>query len=401
MAGAWEVVAGGCLVIWAILLFARGGFWRADQRLSGAPPDRSAWPAVVAVVPARDEAAVIAESITGLLRQDYPGRFGVVLVDDHSTDDTGTIASRSAAAAGASERLTLVAGERLPGGWSGKLWALAQGVERAGAVAPDAAWLLLTDADIRHDPVSLRRLVAKAERDGCDLVSLMVRLDLGGLWGRLLIPAFVFFFQKLYPFPWVNDPRRRTAAAAGGCILIRRTMLVRIGGIAAIHGALIDDCALAAAVKAAGGRLWLGLSSDLVSLRPYGGFRGIWDMVVRTAYTQLGHSPLLLAGTVIGMALTYLAGPLAVLIWPWHGSAPAAALGLAAWIVMSVAYRPTLALYRQPAAAAYLLPLAGLLYSMMTVGSAVRHWRGRGGAWKGRTYPAGAMTGSALEGSSR
>jgi len=385
------------LAIWLYLLVARGGFWRADCRLGVTTPELSAAPPVVVVIPARDEAAVIGQAIGSLAHQDYPGPWRLILVDDHSSDGTGALAQQAAAAAGAGERLQVIRGQELPPGWSGKLWAMAQGVEAAGAAVPEAEWLLLTDADIRHDPSSLRRLMAHALAGRRDLVSLMVSLEKGepdqprgGFWGRLLIPAFVFFFQKLYPFAWVADPRRRTAGAAGGCILVRRAALERAGGLAAIRGALIDDCTLAAAVKASGGRLWLGLEPRLVSLRPYLGLAGIWHMVARTAYTQLHYSPLLLAGTLLGLAVTYLVAPLAVLTWPWHGQTLAAALGLITWLLMIVAYRPTLRLYGEPAAAGALLPLTALLYSLMTVSSALRHWRGQGGQWKGRVYSGGS-----------
>jgi hopene-associated glycosyltransferase HpnB len=277
-------------------------------------------------------------------------------------------------------------------GWSGKLWAVSEGTARAAAINPQARYLWLTDADIGHDPGSLRRLVAKAEADRLDLVSLMVLLDHHGFWAGLLIPAFVFFFQKLYPFPWVNDHAHPMAAAAGGCILVRRNALEAVGGIARIRGALIDDCTLGAVIKAGSGgrrgRLWLGLTTRLVSLRPYRRFGEIWDMVVRSAYTQLNHSPWLLLGTVLGMILTYLVAPVAILTWPLHHLAVPTLAGLATGSLMVVACRPTLQLYRKPPAAALLLPMVGLLYSLMTVASAVRSWRGRGGQWKGRVTQA-------------
>ncbi|CAK0775777.1 Glycosyltransferase [uncultured Gammaproteobacteria bacterium] len=377
------------LAIWLVLLLGRGGFWCADQWLSdppsGAGPGRGAWPGVVAVVPARNEADVIERSLGSLLKQNYPGDLRIVLVDDHSDDGTGTIA---AALAGGAERLTVLQAQPLPAGWSGKLWAVNQGVAHARAVAPEACYLLLTDADIAHDSGSVRRLVAKAESERLDLVSLMALLEARGFWGRLLIPAFVFFFQKLYPFRWVNDPGARTAGAAGGCILIRRETLDGIGGIERIRTALIDDCTLGAAVKAGyngrRGLIWLGLTRTVISLRPYPNLDDVWTMVARTAFTQLRHSTLLLAGAVAGMVCTYLAAPLAVLGWPIHGDPRAAAVGLVVWFLIMVCYRPTLRLYGQPVAAGALLPLVGVLYSLMTVDSALRHWRGQGGMWKGR-----------------
>ena len=378
------------LVIWVYLLCFHGRFWRCDQRLDeDGPPPALGWPEVVVVVPARNEAAVIGRSLGSLLRQDYAGPYRIILVDDHSEDGTAAVAEAAATAAGAMDRLVIAGARPLPAGWSGKLWAVSEGVAQAAVLAPEARYLLLTDADISHDAGSLSRLVAKAEAERLDLVSLMVLLDHEGFWAGLLIPAFVFFFQKLYPFPRVSDPLDPMAAAAGGCILVRRDTLDKAGGIARIRGALIDDCALGKAVKEAPGRLWLGLTTRLISLRPYTRFREIWDMVARTAYTQLAYSPLLLLGCLVGMTLTYLVAPLAVLTWPLHGSLAAALLGLAAWGLITVAYRPTLELYNKPAADGPLLPLVGFLYSLMTVASAVRHWRGRGGQWKGRTYQAG------------
>jgi len=380
------------LGVWLYLLLCHGAFWRCDQRLdddgAAAPV---AWPDVVAVVPARNEEGVIGRSLGSLLAQDYPGRFRVILVDDHSEDATRTIATRIAAEAGTGERLTVTGARPLPAGWTGKLWAVSEGVRQAAEGTPGPRYLLLTDADIHHDPGSLRRLVAKAEADRLDLVSLMVLLDHEGFWAGLLIPAFVFFFQKLYPFRWVNDHRNPMAAAAGGCILVRREALEAAGGIAAIRGALIDDCTLAAAIQAnpgtgETGRLWLGLTTRLHSLRPYTRFREIWDMVARTAYTQLRHSPWLLAATLTAMVLVYLVAPLVVLAWPVDHVRLAGLLALATWALMILAYRPTLRLYGKPTAAAVLLPVVGLLYSLMTVASAVRHWRGRGGQWKGRVH---------------
>ena len=381
------------LLAWLYLLALRGGFWRCEQRLGRPAPPAGEAPSVVAVVPARTEAAVIGRSLAGLLAQDYAGPFIVVVVDDHSTDATRTIATDLAA--GAPRPLLVEAAPPLAEGWSGKLSAVDAGVRRAAALAPQARYLWLTDADIAHAPDVLSSLVAKAESDRLDLVSLMARLDDRGFWARLLIPAFVFFFQKLYPFAWANDPRRATAAAAGGCMLVRRDALTRAGGIAAVRGALIDDCALAAAIKhEQGGRIWIGVTDRVHSLRDNTRLGDIWAMVARTAFTQLRHSPVLLAGTLLGMTVIYLVPPLLVLSWPWHGQAAAGVPALAAWAAMAVAFRPTLRLYGRPPWLAALLPVAGLLYSLMTVDSALRHWRGRGGQWKGRTYggAAGALS---------
>jgi len=385
------LLALAALCAWLWLLLGRGGFWRADQRLGEeAPVPPGGWPDVVAVIPARDEAETIADAVRSLLDQDYPGRLDVVVVDDNSAD--GTAAAARAAAAGATARLHIVTGMPLAAAWTGKMWAVHQGIAQADDVAAEAEFVLLCDADIAHGPGAVRRLVAKAEAGGFDLVSLMVRLSATRFWETLLIPAFVFFFQKLYPFPWVNDPRRGVAAAAGGCMLVRRAALARIGGIAAIRDRVIDDCALAAAIKP-GGPVWLGLAGDSRSLRPYDGLGGIWDMVARTAFVQLRGSAWLLAGTVAGMALLYLTPPLALLGGVPGGDLPAAMLGAAGWGAMAVCYRPTLALYGRPAWEAALLPVAGLLYAAMTVDSARRSWAGRGAAWKGRAYAARAGQG--------
>ena len=341
-------------------------------------------------MPARNEADVIGRALASLLRQDYRGPLDVILVDDHSDDGTAEAAAVAAGDSGRGERLHLVRARPLPAGWSGKLWALSEGLAGAQESVPGARYLWLTDADIEHQPATLGHLVAKAEAERLDLVSLMVALSCEGAWERLLIPPFVFFFQKLYPFAWVEDPRRRTAAAAGGCILVSSARLAAAGGLAKIKDALIDDCALARLIKnpAVGGSLWLGLATESRSIRPYEGLAPIWRMVARSAYTQLGHSPLLLAATLVGMALVYLAPPLLALGAPLHGQPWPALAGLAAWALMALAVWPTLRLYRQPPWLAPLLPLAALLYGAMTFDSALRHWRGRGGAWKGRVRSA-------------
>ncbi len=393
MAHVLTVIAGISLAIWLYLLALRGGFWRADPRLDADSSAPRAWPAVVVLVPARDEAEVIGEAVAALLAQDYPGPFQVVLIDDHSADGTAALAARAAAALGAAGRLRIIAAPDLPTGWTGKLWALQAGLAHADRASPDAPYLWLSDADIAPGPAILRRLVAKAEAGKLNLVSLMVALSCRGLWGRLLIPPFIYFFQMLTPFPWVNDPARATAAAAGGCVLLRRDALARAGGFAAIQGALIDDCALARAIKAltagAGGAqgVWLGLATESRSIRPYRGLGEIWRMVARSAYTQLRHSPFLLAGTLIAMTLTFLAPPLIGLSAGLHGDHAAALLGFATWSIMALTAVPTLRLYRQPVWLAALLPLAAGFYCAMTLDSAFRHWRGRGGAWKDRVHP--------------
>lgn len=381
MATALALLAALALAAWLYLLLLHGRFWRADVRLGDAPAP-AAWPSVVAIVPARDEAATIAAAVTSILAQDYPGRLDLVVVDDASTDGTAARAREAAAAAGAGERLSVVATAPLPEGWVGKMWAVATGLAHTPA---EAAFVLLTDADIAHAPDAVRRLVAKAEAEKRDLVSLLVRLHCASPAERLLIPAFVFFFQKLYPFAWIADPARRAAGAAGGCMLVRRAALERAGGIAPIRDALIDDCALAARIKP-GGSIWLGFADESKSLRAYDGLGDIWRMVARTAFTQLGHSPALLAGTVLGMALLYLAPPVAGVAGAVLGHWPAAGLGALAWLALSLAYAPTLAYMRLGRWRAPLLPLAGLLYTAMTLDSARRHWQGKGGLWKGRTY---------------
>jgi hopene-associated glycosyltransferase HpnB len=380
-----QLLAALALLAWVYLLLGRSGFWRARPRIEHerAPAPR-AWPAVVAVVPARDEEAYIGPALRSLLDQNYPGELAIVLVDDHSTDATRRIAE--SLGAGGARSLEVIAAPELPGGWSGKVWAVEQGVRRAGERWPEGCYLLLTDADIAHARDNLARLVAKAEAEALDLVSLMVRLRCESFWERLLVPAFVFFFQLLYPFAAVNRARRRTAAAAGGCMLLRRQALTEAGGIAAIRDRLIDDVALACAVKhrPGGGRIWLGLGASARSLRAYRGLGALWAMVARSADTQLNHSLLLLAATVLGMTLTFAGPPLAVLAWPIHGDVIAAGLGGAAWLVMTAVYRPITRWYDLRWVWPLSLPLAALLFVAMTVDSAVRHRRGAGGRWKGR-----------------
>jgi hopene-associated glycosyltransferase HpnB len=311
----------------------------------------------------------------------------VVLVDDGSIDGTAEAARRATQGISHGEkRLHILAGADLPPGWSGKVWAMDQGVRLAESVAPQATYVLLTDADIEHDPSNVRILVAMAESQRLDLVSLMVRLHTAAWWDRLLIPAFVFFFQKLFPFAWVNNPARDVAAAAGGCILVRRDALQKAGGMESIRGHLIDDCSLARQIKQRGA-IWLGLTTDVHSLRPYDGLPDIWRMVARTAFEQLHHSMWLVLLSVLGMAIVYLSPPVCVIVGLSMGDGAAAAMGGLAWLSMAIAYRPTLALYGERAWLAATLPLAGLLYSLMTVDSAWRSWRGRGGGWKGRAYP--------------
>ncbi len=372
------------LAVWVYLVAFRGRFWLCDQRLdANAPAPHSSWPGVVAVVPARDEADVIERSLGSLLAQDYPGKFSVVLVDDSSSDGTGDIARRLAATHPSGARLAVVQGSPLRPGWTGKIWAVATGISHADKIDPAASYVWLTDADISHAPGVLRALVARAEAGRLDLTSVMALLHCQSAWERLLIPAFVYFFQKLYPFPRVNDRNDALAGAAGGCMLVRRAALKAVGGIEKIRSAVIDDCALARELKR-NGPVWLGLSRDVRSTRPYAGLAGIWKMVARSAYDQLGYSPPMLAGTVAGMLIVYLAPPLLTLGQPWHGNALAASLGGAAWVLMAFSYIPTLRLYRQPPVLGLLLPVAGVLYDLMTLDSALAYYRGRGAYWKGR-----------------
>jgi hopene-associated glycosyltransferase HpnB len=370
-------LAGLSLAIWLYLLLFRGFFWLARVPAPVAPPAR--WPSVVAVVPARNEAELVGEAVASLLAQDYPGRFSVVLVDDHSEDGTAEIARAMAAALGRSARLTVLGAQALPAGWTGKLWALSEGVRQVEERGDAPELILFTDADIAHHRSNLAELVARLEGEGRDLVSLMVRLRCRSWAERLTIPAFVFFFAMLYPFSWSNDPRRRTAAAAGGCVLLRRGTFERIGGFAAIRGALIDDCALAKAVKASGGSIWLGLTHQTRSLRPYPRLADIWHMVARTAYAQLRYSPLLLAGTVLGLGLTYLVPPALA-----FGDGAAGWFALAAWAAMSLAYLPMVRFYGLSPLWAPLLPATSLVYLAATLDSARRYRRGAGGEWKGR-----------------
>jgi hopene-associated glycosyltransferase HpnB len=369
------------LIIWLYLAVARGLFWRVrefdDDIATHEFP--SAWPRVVAIVPARNEAASIQQSVASLLRQNYPGEFSVIVVDDHSEDATAQLAQQAARDLGGEPRIKIRSAALLPAGWTGKLWALHEGVSHADAARPAYYWF--TDADIVHAPDTLQRLVARAERDQLDLTSLMVLLQAKTLPERALIPAFLFFFLKLYPPRWIADRRAGTAGAAGGCILLRSEALQRISGLAAIRGEVIDDCALARAVKGSGGKIWMGLTRASVSLRAYTTFSEIRDMIARTAFTQLRYSPALLLGTVIGMFLTYLA-PVALLFVP--GVTPRV-LGVCAWALMSLLYLPTLRFYSLSPHWAPLVPGVAAFYSYGTILSAVRFWRGSGARWKGRS----------------
>jgi hopene-associated glycosyltransferase HpnB len=371
-----NLIALAALIVWIYLITARGGFWlaRAQEPEAAAP---TAWAPVAAVIPARDEADGIGEAIHSLLRQDYPGPFSIIVVDDQSTDGTADVAWHAAEAAGAKDRLTILSGAPLPEGWTGKLWAMKQGIEHAQKSNP--TYLLLTDADIVYERDALTKLVAGSTADGLVLNSRMVKLRCESFAERALIPAFIFFFQMLYPFAWVKRQDRTTAAAAGGCMLVRFGALRAAGGIEAIRGALIDDCALASAMKKQGPIL-LGLTERIHSIRAYPRINDIRQMVVRSAYAQLRYSPLLLAGTVAGMVLTYIAPVLLALFS--HGLAQM--LGFLTWGAMAVVFQPTLRLYRVSPLLGLALPAIALSYMAFTVDSAYQNVVGRGGLWKGR-----------------
>ncbi|MDR3526980.1 MAG: glycosyltransferase [Rhizomicrobium sp.] len=356
--------------IWLVLLFGRGWFWLLRERDDRPLPPPAHWPCVTAVVPARNEADGIAQCVRSLLAQDYPGALRVIVVDDQSDDGTAAVV-RSLGDA----RLEVLSGAPHPAGWTGKLFAVSQGVAHAGK-ALDYLWL--TDADIAHTPDNLRQLVCRAEAGRYVLVSLMAKLNCESFAERFLIPAFVFFFDMLYPFGWVNDPKRRMAGAAGGCMLIRREALERAGGIASIRAEIIDDCAMGRVMKAQG-PIWLGLSNRALSVRPYPHLADIHAMVSRSAYAQLSYSPILLAGTVLGMILLYIV-PLAGLF----AGGLAAIFGALTWAVMTIAFQPMLHFYGRSPFWGLALPVIGVFYAAFTIDSAIQHWRGRGGMWKGR-----------------
>ncbi len=376
------------LLIWVYLAFAHGGFWKVSRLVvsEDAPVSSDRLPVIAAVVPARNEADVVGRCIASLLRQ-RGVHIHIVLVDDGSTDGT----SQAAAAAGPepadSTRLKILQGQPLPEGWSGKLWAVQQGIQQAQALNPD--FFLLTDADILHSPDNIQNLAAIAKAGNHDLVSVMVKLHCETLAERALIPAFVFFFLMLYPPAWIANPRRKTAGAAGGCILIRRSALEKAGGIPAIRHEIIDDCALARRVKDSGGSVLLGLSADTRSVRPYGSFAAIGRMISRAAFNQLRHSTLLLFGTLLGLAITYVAPPALLL----SGHRVPAWIAASAWLLMASCFLPTIRLYRLNPLWSLGLPAIAVFYMGATLHSALKFWTGRGGEWKGRVQdPAGTQT---------
>jgi hopene-associated glycosyltransferase HpnB len=363
------VLAALTLAIWLGLIAS--GFWRTgerDERISARDPAH--WPEVAAVVPARNEADVIARSLGSLAAQDYPGTFRIVLVDDNSSDGTAQLARGIG-----SNRISVLNGAPLPAGWTGKLWALSQGIAAAGT--PRYFWL--TDADIEHTPDTLRRLVSIAEAGDRRLVSFMARLHCETWPERALVPAFIYFFKMLYPFNWINRPGPM-AGAAGGCVLLRRDALEAAGGIAAMRSALIDDCTLGALVKQQG-PIWLGLTNRSRSIRPYRSSGEIAAMIARSAYAQLRYSKLMLAGTVLGLALVFGLAPVLAIVA--HGTARWLAIATAALIVLS--WQPVLRFYGRSAVWGLALPLVAAFYAWCTLLSAWQHHRGRGGMWKGRS----------------
>jgi hopene-associated glycosyltransferase HpnB len=380
-------------LIWVYLVAGHGAFWRAAEWLPATQREPGSWPAVAAVIPARNEAAMLPVTLPALLGQDYPGPLSVVLVDDGSTDGTAEVATKLAAEAG--RPLRVIAGSAKPDGWAGKVWAMAQGLRAAEVAREPGSYVLFTDADIAWAPGTLRALAAAAQADDRDMVSQMALLRTATGWERVIVPAFVYFFAQLYPFRRVNVPGSRTAAAAGGCMLVRREALERSGGLTPIRGALIDDVAMGTMIKRQRGRTWLGLSRQVVSVRPYPGLASLWQMVARSAYTQLNYSPVLLAGTLLGLVFLYVlppAGALAGLALLAAGPATApviltAAAGLAGWALMSLSYLPMLGVYRLSPLRAPSLPLIALLYAAMTADSARRHYTGRGAEWRGRANP--------------
>ena len=360
---------------WIYLLAFRGMFWQLRERDEDGPAASSAvWPSVVAIVPARDESETIERSIGSLLGQDYPGPFRVLVIDDQSSDGTGP---RAQALDAGGTRLEVLRGSELPPGWTGKLWAMKQGVMQAAVAGPDYIWF--TDADIVHSSDNLRQLVVRAQSRGLVMVSLMAKLRCESFAERFLIPAYVFFFAMLYPFSWVNRRAHAIAAAAGGCVLLDRAALERAGGIDSIRNEIIDDCALARRMKQQG-PIWLGLTERAVSIRPYPRLADVRRLISRSAYAQLGYSPILLLGTLAAMIVIYGAPPFVALL----GSGEARLAAGLSWLCMAAVFQPILHFYRRSPLWGVALPVIGVFYAAFTVDSAVQFWRGQGGMWKGR-----------------
>jgi hopene-associated glycosyltransferase HpnB len=428
---AFTILALVALLGWCYLLGGHGWFWLTDQRLPRVSSRPQHWPPVTAVVPARDEAAMLPQTLPSLLTQDYPGELTVVLVDDQSGDGTAGVARALAAALPEAGELVVVAGSDPPPGWAGKVWAMAQGAEVAAArtagghtvvpslyaggqqatvrnagpdpwaaklpAAAQPGYVLFTDADIAHAPGSVTALVRAAEAEHLDLVSQMAVLRTQNRWERRIVPAFVYFFAMLYPFSRVNRPGARTAAAAGGCMLVRSQALAEAGGLERIRGARIDDVALGQLLgRRPGGRIWLGFGERVASRRDYPGLGELWDMIARSAYTQLRYSPWLLTAAVAGLLLLFVVPPVAALGGLFalaagagieSGHALIALIGLGAWAAMSATWVPVLRLYRLSPLRAPALPLMAILYAAMAVDSAWRYRAGQGGLWKGRPLP--------------
>ncbi len=395
------ILSWSSLIAWLYLAVLHGGarhpYWVRHHRLEAtvsqsghtdqADPAVAQYPPIVAIVPARDEADVIGPAITSLLCQDYLGRFDIILIDDGSTDATSMVARNAASALGRANRLHVLSAPPTPAGWTGKLWAMEQGVSeiKHHPHFRQPPLLLFTDADIHHQPGLLTALYTKAQKNHLDAVSLMVRLHQQGFWEQMLVPAFVYFFGLLYPFSSVNNPQKTTAGAAGGCLLVRRTALEAAGGLAAIRSSIIDDCALAARLKA-NGTVWLGLTQSAKSIRPYNGLGGLWSMVTRSAYAQLACSPWLLTACLAGLVLVFLVPPVALIEGIRTGEKALSLAGGLAWGLMCLTYIPILCEYRFGLLKMISLPIAACLYILMTIDSARRHWQGRGGLWKGRLY---------------
>ena len=370
-------------IIWLYLLLARGNFWRVRVDAI-VPAHRDRWPKVVVIVPARNEAETIAATIAALARQDYPGLFSIVVVDDHSDDGTAVLARQAAHECGPAHPVTVVRAAPLTPGWTGKVWALNEGIRGASEQEPDFYWF--TDADITHAPDTLRRLVFRAEQESLDLTSHMVLLRAKTAPEKFLIPAFLFFFLMLYPPRWIADPNQRTAGAAGGCILLRRSALERIGGLSTISSEVIEDCAMARAVKKSGGRIWLGLTRASASLRGFRTFAEIRDMIARTAFTQLRHSLFLLLVTLCGLFVTYVLAWVLLLAL----EVPARLLAGVAVCLMTATYSAAVRFSGLSPLWALSLPIAAVFYGYATCVSAVRYWLGRGGQWKGRAQAQGS-----------
>ena len=372
------ITGAACLAIWAYLLLLHGGFWRVWRLQAPMLPPSTVDGALAVVIPARDEADNIAAAVRSLLEQQFVKQVHVVVVYDHSSDGTAQVARQSAQGCDRQDSLTVITGSALPAGWTGKLWAVQQGIHEALKLNPQ--FLLLTDADIVHFPDNIATLVSIAQTGNYDLASFMVKLHCRSFAERLLIPPFVFFFFLLFPPNWIRAAKRTTAGAAGGCMLIRPAALQRAGGIASIRSEVIDDCALAKAVKRSGGKVWLGLTHTTRSGRAYGRFAEIERMIARTAFNQLRHSTLLLIGAILGLIVTYFVPLLLV----FSGNEPLAALGLVSWLLMAVAYLPMVRFYELNPLWSFTLPLAACFYMAATIHSALKFWAGRGGEWKGR-----------------